>query len=59
MTKEKLFKIMQESAVHKFGKERAEVLIPAIEDISGSLASISDHPLELEEEPAFFSGSES
>lgn len=59
MTKEKLFKIMQESAIHKFGKERAQLLIPALQEISGSLSSIYDHPLELEEEPAFFSGSES
>jgi len=57
MTKEIFFEILKESAVHKFGKERAELLTPAIQEISGSLASISDYPLELEEEPAFFSRS--
>ena len=59
MTKENIFEILHESAVSKFGKERAQLLIPALQEISGSLSAIYDHPLELEEEPAFFSGSES
>ena len=54
MTKEEFTEILSESAVRRFGEERAKDLTPVIQDLAGSLATIAEHPIELEEEPAFF-----
>ncbi|MBI5966712.1 MAG: hypothetical protein HY882_02475 [Deltaproteobacteria bacterium] len=54
LTKKKIIEVLTESAVQRFGEERAKFLTPAIQDIAGSLAFIAEHAVELEEEPAFF-----
>jgi hypothetical protein len=54
MTKEKFAEILNELAIRRFGEERAQSLHQAIQDIAQSLASIAEHRVELEEEPAFF-----
>ena len=54
MTKEELTEILSESAARRFGEERAKDLIPVIQDLARSLAAIAEHPVELEEEPAFY-----
>jgi hypothetical protein len=54
MTKEKFAEILSESAVRRFGGERAKSLDSAIQEIAVSLAAIAEHEIELEEEPAFF-----
>jgi hypothetical protein len=54
MTKEKFAEILSESAVRRFGEERAKSLSPPIQEIAASLAAIAEHEIELEEEPAFF-----
>lgn len=53
--KDKMVKILRESAVQKFGEERAKSLYPAIQEIAQSLVSIADCAIAFEEEPAFFS----
>jgi len=53
--KDKMVKILRESAVQRFGEERAKSLYPAIQEIAQSLVSIADCEIALEEEPAFFS----
>ncbi len=55
MNEEKYFKMLRESAVQRYGEERAKLLEPAIQDVAQSLAAIAEYPLEKEEEPAFFS----
>jgi hypothetical protein len=52
---EKFLSILREFAVHRYGKERGELMEPAIRELAASLAAVSDYPLEAEEEPAFFS----
>jgi len=54
MTKEEFTEILSESAARRFGEDRAKGLIPVIQDLARSLAVIAEHPVELEEEPAFF-----
>ena len=54
MNEEAFFKILMESAILRLGEGRAKVLEASIRSIARSLASIAQHPLELEEEPAFF-----
>jgi len=54
MTGEKFSKLLRESAVERFGEERARVLDSSVEDMAQRLASIAEYRLELEEEPAFF-----
>jgi hypothetical protein len=54
MNEEKYFKVLKESAVQRYGEERAKLLEPAIQDVARSLAAIAEYPLEMEEEPAFF-----
>lgn len=55
MNEEKYFKMLRESAVQRYGEERAKLLEAAIQDMAQSLAAIAEYPLEKEEEPAFFS----
>ena len=50
---ETLLMILKESAVKKFGEERAEVLEPTLQDLARALAAVQNHPLEMEEEPSF------
>jgi DNA-directed RNA polymerase subunit K/omega len=54
MTKEEFSEILTETAVRKFGEERAKMLSPAIQEIAASLATLVVQKIELEEEPAFF-----
>lgn len=54
MNKEKFIEILRESAIRRFGEERAKSLSPAIQEIAASLAAIAAHEIEMEEEPAFF-----
>jgi len=54
MTKEEFIEILTETAVQRFGEERAKLLSPAIQEIAASLATVAAHEIELEEEPAFF-----
>jgi hypothetical protein len=53
--KDKMVKILRESAVQRFGEERAKSLYLAIQEIAQSLVSIADCAIAFEEEPAFFS----
>jgi len=53
-TKEEiLLAILKESAVKKYGEERAKVLEPSLQDLARALIAIENYPLELEEEPSF------
>jgi hypothetical protein len=54
-TNDRFFSILKEFAVRRYGKERADLIDPAIRELAASLAAVSDYPLEPEEEPAFFS----
>ena len=56
MNAENFFKILRESAVQRYGEERARLIEPAIQDVARSLAALAEYPLKLEEEPAFFAG---
>ena len=51
---EGFFQILMESAIHGYGEERAKVLEPSLREMARSLAAVSEYPLNLEEEPAFF-----
>jgi len=54
LTKEEiLLTILQDSAVKKYGEERAKVLEAPLQDLARALAAIENCPLELEEEPSF------
>lgn len=54
LTKEEtLLPILQESAVRKYGEERAKVLEASLQDLARSLVAVENYPLELEEEPSF------
>jgi hypothetical protein len=55
---EGFFKILMESAIHGYGKERAKILEPSLREMARSLAAVSAYPLNLEDEPAFFSSAE-
>ena len=50
---ETLLTILKESAVKKYGEERAKVLEPSLQDLARALIAIENYPLELEEEPSF------
>jgi len=50
---ETLLTILQESAVKKYGKERAKVLEVPLQDLARALAAVENYTLELEEEPSF------
>ncbi len=50
---ETLLTILKESAVKKYGGERAKVLESSLQDLARALAAIENYPLELEEEPSF------
>ena len=50
---ETLLTILQESAVKKYGKERAKALEVPLQDLARALAAVENYPLELEEEPSF------
>jgi hypothetical protein len=47
---ETLLMILKESAVKKYGEERAKVLEPPLQDLARALVAIENYPLELEEE---------
>ena len=53
-TKQEFIEILTETAVQRFGEERAKFLSTAIQEIAASLAAIAGHEIEPEEEPAFF-----
>jgi hypothetical protein len=48
-----LLDIVKDSAVMRYGKERAKALEPSLQDLARALAAIESYPLEMEEEPAF------
>lgn len=50
---ETLLTILKESAVKKYGEERAKILEPSLQDLARALVAIENFPLELEEEPSF------
>jgi hypothetical protein len=50
---ETLLTILQESAVKKYGKERAKVLERSLQDLAQALVAIENYPLDLGEEPSF------
>jgi hypothetical protein len=50
---ETLLMILKDSAVRKYGEERAEVLEASLRDLGRALAAIENYPLEMEEEPSF------
>jgi galactose-1-phosphate uridylyltransferase len=54
MTQEDFTEILSKSAVRRFGEERAKDLAPVIQDLAKSLAAVAEHPVEFEEEPAFY-----
>jgi len=54
MNEEEFFRLLKETAIRRWGEERASMLESAIQEISRSLAKVAQHPGELEEEPAFF-----
>ncbi len=54
MDKEKYAEMMHQTAIQKFGEERANSLQPAIREIAQSLIVIAEFAVALEEEPAFF-----
>jgi len=48
-----LLEILKDSAVKRYGKERAKALEPSLQDLARALVAIESYPLEMEEEPAF------
>jgi len=50
---ETLLTILKESAVKKYGEERAKVLEPPLLDLARALVAIENYSLALEEEPSF------
>ena len=54
MTKEKFNAILTQTAMQRFGEERADALIPAIQETAAFLSSLARYEVEGEEEPAFF-----
>jgi hypothetical protein len=50
---ETLLMVLKESAVKKYGEERAKVLEPPLQDLARALVAIENYSLELEEEPSF------
>ena len=48
-----LLEMMKDSAVKKYGEERAKALEPSLQDLVRALVAIEDYPLAMEEEPAF------
>ncbi len=54
MDKEKYAEMLHQTAVQRFGEERANSLQPAIREMAQSLIVITEFAVALEEEPAFF-----
>jgi hypothetical protein len=53
-TKEEiLLMVLKESAVKKYGEERAKILELSLQDLARALIAVENCPLELEEEPSF------
>jgi hypothetical protein len=50
---ETLLMILKESAIKKYGEERAKVLEASLRDLARALVVIENYPLEMEEEPSF------
>ncbi len=50
---ETLLMILKDSAVKKYGEERAKALEASLRDLARALAVIEKYPLEMEEEPSF------
>ena len=50
---ETLLMILKDSAVKKYGEERAKALEASLRDLARALAVIENYPLEIEEEPSF------
>jgi hypothetical protein len=50
---ETLLMILKDSAVKKYGEERAKALEASLRDLARALAVIENYPLEMEEEPSF------
>ena len=53
MKEETLLMILKESAIKKYGEERAKVLEASLRDLARALVVIENYPLEMEEEPSF------
>lgn len=54
MDEERYFRMLRESAVQRYGEERAKIIEASIHDLARSLAVIAEYPLEMEEEPEFY-----
>ncbi len=54
MDKEKYAEMLHQTAVQRFGEERANSLQPAIQEMAQSLVAVAEFVIALEEEPAFF-----
>ena len=50
---ETLLTILKESALKKYGEERAKALDSPLQDLARALLAVENYPLELEEEPSF------
>jgi hypothetical protein len=50
---ETLLMTLKDSAVKKYGGERAQALEAALRDLARALIAIENYPLEMEEEPSF------
>ncbi len=50
---ETLLMILKDSAVKKYGEERAKALEASLRDLARALTVIENYPLEMEEEPSF------
>ena len=50
---EVLLMILKDSAIKKFGEERAKALEASLRDLARALAVVENFPLEMEEEPSF------
>ena len=50
---ERLLTIFKDSAIKKYGEERAKALEAPLRDLARALIAVENHPLELEEEPSF------
>ncbi len=50
---ETLLMILKDSAVIKYGEERAKTLEASLRDLARALVVIENYPLAMEEEPSF------
>ncbi len=55
MDEEKYAEMLYQTAVQRYGEERANSLQPAIQQMAQSLTAVGEFAVPLEEEPAFFS----